>query len=211
MKCKILNHDSIEKTYNIKFPDGTERVLHKNIGRNIMIGKNSHDTTNIEAYYFSNEMTTSIELEQAKTTINMGGYVEVELKGIKGKPEFLHRMVAYSFIPFYNSKKDEVDHINGNKLDNRLENLSAVPPFYNAAKEFKNKNHKAKDYMKEAIDDVYKMADFEDLMYAVKFMLREENFIVFNEVSNDLTEKEIKAMIYFLEKNGFKVIKDDNK
>lgn len=58
-----------------------------------------------------------------KNTINNCGYVCVNLcKDGRVKRELLHRLVAIAFIPNINNKP-QVNHINGNKTDNRIENL----------------------------------------------------------------------------------------
>ena len=53
---------------------------------------------------------------------NTRGYLMVQ---IKGKDYKVHRLVAECYIPNPENKK-EIDHINRNKLDNRVENLRWV-------------------------------------------------------------------------------------
>lgn len=61
------------------------------------------------------------------TKPNSHGYITLHLHGDDGKTynEKLHRLVAYSFVANPRGYK-EVDHINGNKLDNRASNLEWV-------------------------------------------------------------------------------------
>lgn len=49
---------------------------------------------------------------------------------ISGKPQFVHRLVAETWIDNPNHYK-EVNHINGDKNDNRMENLEWVTPSQN--------------------------------------------------------------------------------
>jgi len=58
-----------------------------------------------------------------KPKIEKNGYVRTFLtKGETRKGYSIHRLVAITFIPNPNNKKT-VNHINGIKIDNRLENL----------------------------------------------------------------------------------------
>jgi len=54
---------------------------------------------------------------------NGRGYKKVR---IKGKSFFVHRIIAKLFIPNDNPKYTQVDHLNRDKSDNRVENLRWV-------------------------------------------------------------------------------------
>ena len=66
------------------------------------------------------------------------GYLRIGLKlGENYKKYYVHRLVAETYIP-NPENKSEVNHINGNKKDNRVENLEWVTRSENAQKAYDN-------------------------------------------------------------------------
>tara|TARA_R110000824_G_scaffold325485_1_gene512394 strand:- start:125 stop:628 length:504 start_codon:yes stop_codon:yes gene_type:complete len=89
-----------------------------------------------------------------KHNVNPGGYHRVgPWRDGKQKMFLVHRLVAQTFIPNPDNKP-EVDHINNNTHDNRLENLRWVTSLENSENKGKNKSntsgHKNIRYHKES-------------------------------------------------------------
>ena len=67
-------------------------------------------------------------LKPLQGTKTYHGYRKVHLKcGTRGEVKMVHRLIAEAFIDNY-SADDFVTHINGNKQDNRIENLVCLSP-----------------------------------------------------------------------------------
>lgn len=67
---------------------------------------------------------------------NSYGYVEL-WKNNKGKKFRIHRLVAETFIPNYDNK-EQVNHIDGNKTNNCVDNLEWVTPKENVTHAINN-------------------------------------------------------------------------
>lgn len=81
-------------------------------------------------YYITNDGRVYSEYlgDFLKTFYSRGGYVRVKLNyGDRSKKVMVHRLVAMAFIPNPDNKS-QVDHINCNRSDNRVENLQWVTP-----------------------------------------------------------------------------------
>lgn len=84
------------------------------------------------------------EVERSKTSnfINKGKILKQSKNGgylrvcIGGRPRYVHHLVAESFLNhFVKSSKNVLDHINMDKLDNRLSNLRVVTNRFNCSRD----------------------------------------------------------------------------
>jgi hypothetical protein len=101
----------------------------------------------IEGYLFSNLGNVySIKTNKnLRKYLNYKGYhfLGLRVNGVS-KKYYIHRLVAMAFIPNQHNKP-QVNHINGNKLDNRVENLEWVTNNENKQHAVKNKlTHKGR-------------------------------------------------------------------
>ena len=90
------------------------------------------DIINFENYQISDDgRVWSKKSNKWLKPIDVNGYKKASLyKNGKEYQRLVHRLVAEAFIPNPNNY-DEINHINENKSDNRVENLEWCTPSYN--------------------------------------------------------------------------------
>lgn len=103
---------------------------------------------NFENYFVGSngEVYSFISKRYLKLSIDTKGYKVLKRKGKKDVR--VHRLVAELYISKINGK-NEVNHINGNKKDNRVENLEWCSHKENCIHAYKTGLHNPSDYQKE--------------------------------------------------------------
>lgn len=81
-----------------------------------------------------------------KSVPNGTGYLRIKL-GKKSKNYFLHKLVATYFIPNDDKGRDEVNHINCDKLNNTISNLEWVNHRENVVSYYQNKSGRKSKYI----------------------------------------------------------------
>lgn len=89
------------------------------------------------------------KIKECKQTLNTWGYMTVNLsKNGKGNTKRVHKLVANAFL----GESDlQIDHIDGNKQNNRLDNLEYVTPKENTNRAWKKGIAKYTDERKEKL------------------------------------------------------------
>ena len=92
------------------------------------------------------------KIKECKQTLNTWGYMTVNLsKDGKGNTKRVHKLVANAFL----GESDlQIDHIDGNKQNNRLDNLEYVTPKENTNRAWKKGIAKYTDERKEKLREI---------------------------------------------------------
>lgn len=92
---------------------------------------------NVRRLRFINSRYNFEKIKMCKQTINTWGYMTVNLcKCGKSNTKRVHRLVAEAFL----GESDlQVDHIDGNKQNNRLDNIEYVTPKENTNRAWKKR------------------------------------------------------------------------
>lgn len=91
---------------------------------------------------------------------NNNGYLRVNLKIDGSRKNFsIHRLVAQAFIPNYDESKNQVNHKDENKENNRVNNLEwcdcRYNNTYNGLHHRRMANYHRSNYKRNAIKDIY--------------------------------------------------------
>ena len=109
-----------------------------------------------------------------KSIDNRGYYICILSNNKKKKTYQLHRLIALQFIPNPHNKTD-VDHIDGNKLNNNINNLRWLSHIENCnAFEIKRRNNKS-GYKNISWDKVNKKWVFQKIMFGKYHKVRIED------------------------------------
>lgn len=107
---------------------------------------------NVRRLRFINGRHNIEKIKMCKQTLNTWGYITVNLcKNGKSNTKRVHRLVAVAFL---GNSDLQVDHIDGNKQNNRLDNLEYVTAKENTQRAWKKGLAKNTEYQRKVAKQV---------------------------------------------------------
>lgn len=176
-------------TYKILLEGETEaRELVYNTGRELLVGKNFVDEKDPDIFVINKKNSmTQWDIDFANVYVDEGNYYRVDCKNeyakyddkgnktvVNNSFDWVHRVILFSFDGKYDSSREDVEHMDRNKSNNKLENLRAVPKLYNVMKEFKYNNYNASKYLGE----ITKKVTYENFIESALLALQDEGYTV---------------------------------
>ena len=129
--------------------------------------------------YYANDngsIYSAISNKTLSYQLDKDGYAKVQLSSTDGKRHrySVHRLILENFQPVENMDKLQINHIDGNKLNNKLENLEWCDSSYNNTHAYKiglksqagDKNNASKLTEKEVLEII-------DLLLSKQFTYKE--------------------------------------
>lgn len=128
--------------------------------------------------------------------LDKDGYAKVQLSSTDGKRHrySVHRLILENFQPIENMDKMQINHIDGNKLNNKLENLEWCDSSYNNTHAYKiglknqtgDKNNASKLTEKEVLEiiDLLLSKQFTYKEIAFKYGVHEETIGAIKRIGN---------------------------
>jgi hypothetical protein len=177
--------------------ESKSRELVHNTGRDLLVGKNFIDEKDPDIFILNKRLPgDKLDIDIANVYVDDGGYYRVDCKNNqydsynnklniststdKGY-DWIHRVILYSFDNKYDSSKDDVEHIDRDKSNNKLENLRAVPKLYNVMKEYKHDNYKASEYFA----NIAKKVTYENFIKSALLALEDEGYTIIPPKDDD--------------------------
>lgn len=98
---------------------------------------------------------------------NKDGYLRIGLRQLKSRKiytYFIHRLVAFAFLENKDPKKSQINHIDNNRQNNRIDNLEWCTPSYNTKYSFLHKKSNKGEHNPRAILNKQQVKEIRELL-----------------------------------------------